>query len=95
MTQREPGEPPREQNEVQEGPKVRGNETQEGPKGPPKGSRRVTNGARRASIVPRRIPKGSKRRPRGPKRGQDATGGFRRVAKGSRIGEFDDCYTVS
>ena len=83
MTQREPGEPPREQNEAQEGPKVRGNETQEGPKGPPKGSRRVTNGARRASIVPRRIPKGSKRRPRGPKGGQDATGGARGWQKGA------------
>ena len=75
VTQREPGEPPREQNKVQGGPKVRGNETQEGPKGAPEGSRRVTNGARMASIVPRRIPKGSKRRPRGPKGGQDATGG--------------------
>ena len=75
MTQREAGESPREQNEAQEGPKVRGDETQEGPKGIPKGSRRVTNGARRASIVPRRIPKGSKRRLRGPKGEQDATGG--------------------
>ena len=67
VTQREPGEPPREQNEAQEGPKVRGNEIQESPIGTPKRSRRVTNGARRASIVPRRIPKGSKRRPREPK----------------------------
>ena len=60
MTQREPGELPREQNEAEENPKVRGNETKENPKGTPKGSSRVTNGARRASIVPRRIPKGSK-----------------------------------
>ena len=74
VTQREPGEPPREQNEAEEGPKVRGNETQENPKGAPKGSSRVTNGARRASIVPRRIPKGSKRRSRGPKGSQDAIG---------------------
>ena len=85
MTQREQGEFPRNQNEIQEAPKVRGNETQENPKGP-KGSSRVTNGARRASIVPRRIPKGS--RPGRHRR-------VRRVAKGGWISEFDDCYTVS
>ena len=84
MTQREPGELPRELNKAQGGPKVRGNEIQEGPKGLPKGSRRVTNGARRASIVPRRIPKGSKRRPREPKGSQDATGGSGGWQKGAR-----------
>ena len=84
MTQREPGELPREPNEAEEGPKVRSNEIQENPKGAPKGSSRVTNGARRVSIVPRRIPKGSKRRPRGPKGGQDATGGSGGWQKGTK-----------
>jgi len=83
VTQREPGEPPREQNEAQEDPKVRGNETQEGPKGPPKGSSWVTNGARRASILPRRIPMGSKMKPRGPKGDQDATRGSGGWQKGA------------
>ena len=84
VTQREPGEPRRKQNETQEDPKVRGNENQEGPKEIPKWSRRVTNGARRASMVPRRIPKGSKRRPRGPKGSQYATGGSGGWQKGAR-----------
>ena len=55
----------------------------------------MTNGARRASIVPRRIPKGSKRRPREPTGGGGRHRRVRRVAKWARIGEFDDCYTDS
>ena len=79
-----------EQNEAQEVPKVRGNELQENPKGTPKGSRRLTNGARMPSIVPRRIPKGRKRRPRGARTVPEGL-----EVGGDRMGEFDDCYTVS
>ena len=74
VTQREPGDSPKEQNEAQEGPEVRGNETQESQRGT-KGEQEGNERTRMASIVPRRIPKGSKRRPREPKGAWDATGG--------------------
>ena len=94
MTQREPGESPREQNEADEDPKVRGNETQEGPKGAPKGSRgdkRSREGFNSAQEDSKGKPKEAKRAKGGP--GRHRRG--RRVAKGGRIGEFDYCYTVS
>ena len=72
-----------------------GNEIQDGLKWEPKRGRRVTNGAGRAPIVSRRTPKGSKRGARGPQRGAGGPRRVRRVAKGTQIGEFDDCYTVS
>ena len=50
---------------------------------------------RRAPIVSRRTPKGSKRGARGPQRGAGGPRRVRRVAKGTQIGEFNDCYTVS
>ena len=73
-----------------------GNEIQEDLKGEPKGGRRVTNGAGRALILSRRIPKGSKREAReDPKGGGGGPRRVRRLAKGTQIGEFDGCYTVS
>ena len=55
----------------------------------------MTNGARRASIMPRRIPKGSKKEAKSAKGGPGRHRRVRRVANGGRISEFDDCYTVS
>ena len=94
MTQREPGEPPREQNDTQEGPKVRGNETQENLKGAPKWSRRdkrSNEGFNNSQEDSEGKQKEAKRAKGGPGRHWRV----RRVAKGARISEFNHCYTVS
>ena len=97
VTQREPGEPRREQNEAQEGSKVDGNETQEGPKGQrdtkgeQEGDKRTKEGFNSAQEDSKGKQKEAKRAKGGPGRHQRV----RRVAKGRQIGEFDYCYTVS
>ena len=82
------------QNEAQQGPEVRGNETQEsqrGTKGEQSGDKRSKEGFNNAQEDSKGKEKEAKRAKGGPGRYQRDW----RVAKGSQISEFDNCYTVS
>ena len=93
-THKEPGGSQRGGNEAQEGPKGGAMRSKKVSDRNQRG-RRVTNGAGRVPTVSRRTPKGSKRGARGSQGGGGGPWRIRRVAKGTWIDEFVDCYTVS
>ena len=62
------------------------------------GTKAGQEGHKRSREGPNSVQKDPKGKQKGGKRTQGGAGGpwrVRRVAKGTQIGEFDDCYTVS
>ena len=69
---------------------MRSRESQRGTKGEQEGDKRSNEGFNNAQEDSKGKQKEAKRAKAGPGRHRRV----RRVAKGGRIGEFDDCYTV-